>query len=171
MASVLGSATVNRGSIVGGRIWFIEYSLRPKPKMVIIPRQHVFYDNIGGRYVEVCTFHNKFDKNRGHRNTEMTFDDIASYNTLNPAGEFPKLYEFVRQDISSRIWDDWCSQNRGMGSWLHNDQREYAKLGILAYLPPGSPDHDYDPVRDARKLKIRHYGNATTLKHHWVTHI
>lgn len=104
ITSALGRATVDRGP-VEGRIWFIEYSLRPKPSMVIVPRQHVFHDNIGGRYVEVCTFHNKYDENRPGRSTDMVFDNISSY-TFNPAGEFPQLYTFIWNDVTTRISRD-----------------------------------------------------------------
>lgn len=53
---------------------------------------------------------------------------------------------------------------------LDDDRREYAMLGVLAYLPPGSQDYNYDPIRDARKLKIRHYGKPM-IQRDWIKHL
>ena len=168
ISAVLAQATVERGP-AQGRFWFIEYGIKPLPSMVIIPRQHVFHDRIGGRYVEVCTFHNEFKTGEGKRDTVMVFDNIASY-TVDPAGAFPKLYSFLWRAILPKIQIKWKMDNPHEGDWLQNDRREYGMWGILAYLPPGSPDYQYDPIRDARKLNTHHYGKPT-IRRDWFPHI
>lgn len=155
---------LERGA-VEGRIWFILHSLRPKPDMVIIPSQHVFHDGIGGRYLEVRTFHNEYDMTAAtttgisRRITSMVFDDISSYSVSPDTtdSEFSRLQKFLRWDVPTEIFVD----NPTFYRPHHEHGWLYAKTGILAYLPPGSPDYNFDPIRDAEKLERRRYRKTT----------
>lgn len=126
-------------SLQRGRIWFVDYGLRPINRNFALSdldvawkkkgTSEVFEDAHGGRYVEVYSSKIHLDLHTGERVSSEIFDGTGFF--VSTDGSLPRLKTLLRRDLPDWLGSTLQLSGEGMG------EKNWAQWGILAYLPPG----------------------------------
>ncbi|EGO57045.1 hypothetical protein NEUTE1DRAFT_102286 [Neurospora tetrasperma FGSC 2508] len=139
-------------SLQRGRIWFVDYGLRPINKNFALSdldvawkkkgTSEVFEDAHGGRYVEVYSSKIHLDLHTGERVSSETFDGTGFF--VSTDGSLTMLKPLLRRDLPDWLGRTLQLSGEGIG------EKNWAQWGILAYLPPGFEEGKQRPNASPR---------------------
>ncbi|KHE86326.1 hypothetical protein GE21DRAFT_1306875 [Neurospora crassa] len=142
-------------SLQRGRIWFVDYGLRPISENFALSNldvawkkkkggtSEVFEDAQGGRYVEVYFSKIRLDLHTGERISSEIFDGTGFF--VSPDGSLKMLEPLLRRDLPELLAERLRLSGEGIGG-----EKNWAQWGILAYLPPGFEEGKQRPNASPR---------------------
>lgn len=140
-------------SLQRGRIWFVDYGLRPISEDFALSdldvawknkggTSEVFEDAHGGRYVEVYFSKIHLDLHTGERISSEIFDGTGFFVSTDKS--LKMLKPFLRSDLPELLAERLRLSGEGIG------EKNWAQWGILAYLPPGFEEGKQRPGASPR---------------------